>query len=128
LPREWGSSKTRFSHLLLFFGDGFNLLHIAFEVLWAEMSTSGPVPPSCCWGMRDVAGSALCLDPSSLLWKLRRAAQEPSLFLPGLTLFPLGHCREDRVECSQRVVSSLLPLRAAQEVSTAWIIFANALF
>lgn len=80
--------KLGSSHLLRFFGDDFNLLSVACKVVWEDVPTL--VPGSCWWGMRDVSGSVLCLDPSDLLWKPRESAQKPFSFLPSLTLFSLS--------------------------------------
>lgn len=128
MTKRTGCFQNKVQLDTFFFGDGFNLLHIA----WEEMSTSGPVPHSCCWGMRDVWGSwcirALLLSiksPMEAQGSCQRAIPLPTKPDPILTVSLQGGQGE---LLAKTVVFSLLPLRVGQKVSTGWIIFASTHF
>lgn len=72
-----------------------------------------------------ISGSVLCLDPSDLLWKPRRAAQMPSPFLPSLTLFSLS--LQGRTGWIVGKDSGLLTpsLESSKKDFSGWIIFAG---
>lgn len=132
LPKEQGSSKTRFSCLLPFFGDGFNLLRITCKVLWEEMSTSGPIPCCCCWGMRDVWGSCWI---SALLGSLKSPVEAQGS-CPGAIPLPTKPDPVPPVSLqggqgrllAKTVFSSLFPLRAVRKVCTGGVIFDSTHF
>lgn len=96
------------------------------------MSTSGPVPHSCCWGMRDVWGSwCICAllvsikSPVEAQGSCQRAISLPTKPDP----IPTVSLRGGQGELlAKTVVFSLLPLRVGQKVSAGWIIFASTHF